>query len=217
MSKKAILIGATGLTGSLVLRKILADSAYSKVIVFTRSPTGCRHPKLEEHRVDLFDLELYKDIYKADVVFCCIGTTKSKTPDPTLYKKIDYGIPLAAARLAKENKISKFIVISALKANVNSLFFYNRVKGEMQQQVLQQTIEYTHILQPSLIIGKRKDRRIGEGMAIAFFQIFGFLIPKKYKAIPADTIANAMLYLANSNFKKTIITSDEILVIGNKV
>ncbi len=90
--KSAIILGATGLTGGFLLNYLLNDSRYNKVIVFTRSSVGIKHDKLEEHLVDLLKLEEYKKSFYADEVYCCIGTTKSKTPDKDLYKKIDYGI-----------------------------------------------------------------------------------------------------------------------------
>ena len=144
------------------------------------------------------------------MVFCCIGTTKSKTPDKEIYKKIDYGIPVTAATLSKHNGIETFIVISAMGADVDSSIFYNKTKGEMQRDVLNQNIENTYVLQPSLIVGDRNENRFGEKVATVFMKIFGFLIPKKYKMIKAETIAEAMLVLAKNGFSKQQITSNEI-------
>jgi uncharacterized protein YbjT (DUF2867 family) len=158
----------------------------------------------------MFQLEKHSDAFNADVVFCCIGTTKSKTPDKETYKKIDYGIPVTAAKLAKQNGIDTFIVISALGADADSSIFYNKTKGEMQRDVINQNIEKTYILQPSLIIGDRDENRFGENVATFSMKIFGFLIPKKYKMIKAETIAEAMMILAKEGFSKQQITSDEI-------
>lgn len=210
MKKTAIIIGATGLTGSILLKKLLKDPAYEKIKLFSRSTADINSPKIEEHLIDMFQLENHSEAFKADVVFCCIGTTKSKTPDKETYKKIDYGIPVTAAKLAKQNGIETFIVISAMGADANSSIFYNKTKGEMQRDVLNQHIENTYILQPSLIVGDRDENRFGEKMATIFMKTFGFLIPKKYKMIKAETIAEAMLALAKKEFPKQQITSDEI-------
>jgi uncharacterized protein YbjT (DUF2867 family) len=147
--------------------------------------------------------------------FCCIGTTKAKTPDKETYKKIDYGIPVTAARLTKQNGIEKFIVISAMGAEENSGIFYNKTKGEMERDVLKQNIEKTYILQPSLIVGNRNESRLGEEIAIFFMKTIGFLIPKKYKMIKAETIAEAMLVLAKDGYSEHIITSEKIKEIVN--
>ena len=210
MNKTAIILGATGLTGSILLKKLLKDPVYEKIKLFSRSTADMNSPKIKEHLIDMFQLENHSEAFKADVVFCCIGTTKSKTPDKETYKKIDYGIPVTAAKLAKQNGIETFIVISAMGADANSSIFYNKTKGEMQRDVLSQNIKNTYILQPSLIVGDRDENRFGEKVATFFMKTFGFLIPKKYKMIKAETIAKAMLALAKKEFPKQQITSDEI-------
>jgi len=138
--KSAILLGATGLTGGYLLKILLDDPNYNKVKLFSRSSVGFKHEKLEEHLVDLLKLEDYKESFNADEVYCCIGTTKSQTPDKETYKKIDFGIPVTAAKICRENKIDTFLVISALGADANSGVFYNKVKGEMQHQVLEKAL-----------------------------------------------------------------------------
>lgn len=215
MPKTAILLGATGLTGGILLEKLLADNLFEKVILFSRSSVGVTHPKLEEHLIDLFQLEKHSSDFKADVVFCCIGTTKSKTPNKETYRKIDYGIPVTAATLCKQNGIDRFIVISAMGADANSSVFYNKVKGEMQRDVLQQNIQHTYILQPSLLGGKRSEKRLGERIGQLFMGVFGFLLPKNYSLIEPETIATAMRILVEKEHSEAIITSAKIKEIAN--
>lgn len=214
LKKTAIIIGATGLTGSILLEKLLKDSSFEKIKLFSRSSVENNSPKIEEHLIDMFQLEAHSEAFKADVVFCCIGTTKAKTPNKETYKKIDYGIPVAAAKLAKMNGIKTFIVISALGADENSRVFYNKTKGEMERDVLKQGFDCVqpdiYILQPSLIVGERNESRLGENVASIFMKIFGVLIPKKYKMIKAETIAEAMLVLAKEGYSEKIIASEKI-------
>ncbi len=210
MKKTAIILGATGLTGGILLEKLLNDSSFEKIKLFSRSSVEKNSPKIEEHLIDMFQLDNHYEAFKADVVFCCIGTTKSKTPDKETYKKIDYGIPVTAAILAKQNEVKTFVVISAMGADADSSIFYNKTKGEMQRDVLKQDIKNTYVLQPSLIVGDRDENRLGEKVATFFMGIFGFLIPNKYKMIKAEIIAKAMLILAKKGFSKQQITSDEI-------
>ena len=216
MKKKAIILGATGLTGSHLLELLLLDSDYDTVKVFTRKKLSINHPKLEEHVIDLLKLSDHANEFIADVVFCCIGTTKAKTPDKELYRAIDYGIPVEAAKLAKQNAINHFIVISALGANAESKILYNQLKGEMERDVLAQHIEYTHLLQPSLIVGNRKEKRKGEDLSKHFMKVFGFLIPARYKMIQAKAIAQAMVQIARNPFKQQIIPSDKIKLIAEQ-
>lgn len=210
MKKKAIILGATGLTGSHLLDLLLKDTDYDAVKVFTRKKLSVTHPKLEEHIIDLLKLSDYATEFTADVVFCCVGTTKAKTPDKALYRAIDYGIPVEAAKLAKQNNIDHFIVISALGAKAESKVLYSKLKGEMERDVLAQQIKHTHLLQPSLIVGNRNEKRTGEDLSKQFMKLFGFLIPARYKMIEAKTIAQAMMQIARKPTKQQVISSDEI-------
>ena len=141
--------------------------------------------------------------------------TNSKTPNKELYRKIDYGIPLAAAKLCNQNAIETMIVISAMGANFESSVFYNKTKGEMERDVLQEGIKNTYILQPSLIGGARKEKRFGERLAQVGMGIFDFLVPKKYKIIQPETIAIAMVSLVEMGYSETIITSEIIKEIAD--
>lgn len=211
--KTAILLGATGLTGGILLQKLLKDPRYGKIILFSRSSIKIKSSKIQELLVDLFQLEKYREQFKADQVFCCIGTTKSKTPNEETYRSIDYGIPVTAAKLCKDNGISTFAVISALGANPDSGVFYNKVKGEMQRDVLAQKIKNTYIFQPSLIAGERREKRFFENMATQVMKILNYALIgplEKYRSIHPETIARAMLIVANKGYKKSVIESDEI-------
>lgn len=218
MNKTAIILGATGLTGNILLNKMLADSRYSKIKIFTRRPLRFENPKVTEILCDLLDIDSYKENFYGDAVFCCIGTTTKKTPDKELYKKIDYGIPVSAAKLCKINGIKTFAVMSSMGANTKSSIFYNRIKGKMEQAVLSQNIENTYILRPSIILGNRGERRIGEKIGIAVMKLTQPLLIgrfRKFRAINAKTIANAMIELVNNGSDRPIILSDEIQNIGN--
>lgn len=213
MMKTAIIIGATGLTGSILLNKLIADNRYETIKVFSRTKCGVTHTKVIEKLGNLIELENFKADFIADEVFCCIGTTARQTPDQTEYHKIDFGIPTSAAKLCRKNGIDTFLVISAIASNAKSKIFYNKTKGEMEQAVLDKNITNTYILRPSLIIGKRAVKRFGEFFGIIMSK---FLNPflrgklKKYRSIEAEKIAQAMINLANNKPKIQLVESDEI-------
>jgi len=218
MKKSAIILGASGAVGSELLKLLLADERYNKVVLFSRSKSAVNHQKIEEHVINLFELDKYADVFLADEVYCCIGTTKSQTPDKETYKKIDFGIPATSAKLAKQNGIQTFLAISAIGANADSSIFYNRTKGEMQDAVLGEGIFKTHILQPSLIVAHRKGTRIMEKAAEGFMWLINPLLfgnAAKYKSIKAETISKALVKLANNGYKNVIVTSDKIREIGS--
>ncbi|WP_372756637.1 NAD(P)H-binding protein [Mariniflexile sp.] len=214
MKKTAIILGASGLTGSIILQKLIADDRYKTIKLFSRSKIEGLPNKVTQFIGDLLKLEQFKSDFNADEVYCCIGTTAKKTPNESLYKQIDYGIPVAAAKLSKENNISTFLVISAMGANAKSAVFYNRIKGEMEQAVLQQNLKHTYILRPSLIGGERKEHRFLEKMALNIFKILQPLLIgklKNYSIINAKTIAQAMINLANKKYSSdSVIYSNDI-------
>ncbi len=208
--KTAIILGATGLTGSYLLKLLLNSNDYEKVKIFTRNSTGKQHSKLEEIVCDVLHLEQCANDFIADEIFCCIGTTKAKTPDKKLYKAIDFGIPVTAAKLSEKNKINTFSVISAIGANAKSSVFYSRTKGEMEQSVLEYNIPNVLIYRPSLNYGKRKDHRLAEKIgtyivtALQTFMVGRF---KKYRAISGQELAEA-LFLGVKNTGHRIILRD---------
>ncbi|MFC2087263.1 NAD-dependent epimerase/dehydratase family protein [Bacteroidota bacterium] len=175
--KTAIVLGGTGLTGNLLLKRLMADDSYTTIKLFSRRASGIRSEKLEEFIGDLLWLEQFKNDFTGDEVFCCVGTTSAKSKDRVVYKAIDFGIPYAAAKLARENNIPTYLVISSMGANTRSRIFYSRTKGEMEQAVLGEKIPHTYILRPSLILGKRADNRISERMGAAMIQLAKSLPP----------------------------------------
>ena len=217
--KTAIILGGTGLTGRLLLNRLIADDRYTSIKLFSRKASGNSSPKIKEFVGNILQLEHFKNDFTADEVFCCIGTTSTKTRDRVIYKAIDFGIPFTAAKLAKENNIPTFLVISALGSNTKSKIFYNRTKGEMEQAVLDQKIPNTYILRPSLIIGERDKMRFGENLAAVMMKLFSVFLQGraiKYRAIEADCIAEAMIKLANSLPGMEIVNSDLIQKLGSE-
>ncbi len=217
--KTAIILGVTGLTGGILLNQLIEDERYSNIKLFSRKSSGISHPKIEEHIIDMVQLRAHAENFTGNDVFCCVGTTNAKTPDKELYHKIDYGIPVSAARLSKTNKINTFIVISALGADSESRIFYNRTKGEMENAILEFELPKTHILQPSLIGGKREEKRPGEYFFKVLMKIFNPLLfgpLKKYRTIQPETIVSVMIWLANNEFDKHRIKSNKIKELAKK-
>ena len=112
MSKTAIILGATGLTGGILLNLLLEEKMYSKIKIFGRTSVKKNDPKIEEYLLDILELQERAADFKGDVVFCCIGTTSAKTPNKDLYRKIDFGIPVNAAKLCTLNKIDTYSLLN---------------------------------------------------------------------------------------------------------
>lgn len=199
--KTAALIGATGMIGQYLLGLLLKDDYFGTVRVLVRRPYPKTDPKMEVKLVDFDDAESIKlALEETDAVFCCIGTTqKNVKGDKELYRKIDFGIPAKAARFAKEAGCEKFIIITSVGANSRSKTFYLKLKGEVEDAVRSAGIRSVHIMQPSMLLGDRKENRPAEKLLQGSVNLlsglfFGSL--RKYKAIHGKTVAMAMLNAA---------------------
>ncbi len=196
MQKNILLIGASGLIGSELVQLLLRDDKIKSVKVFVRKTLAITDQKLREILVDFEHLEDFKHEFQGDALFCCIGTTRKKTPDLADYKAIDYGIVLAAATLARSNQVPQVHLVSAIGAAVSSKIFYNRLKGEIEKDVLQLNFPTTVIYQPAMLLGKRSESRPAEFIAqklMPFFDVFLLGKTRKYHSIEAKKVAESML------------------------
>ncbi len=203
MTKKTALIaGATGLTGSALLKLLLESDKYHKIKVLSRKPVKHQHPKIEQLLIDFDKLSDYTNFLKADDVYCCLGTTIKKVKTKKAFKKVDYYYPLELAKLTKAEGVKNFVVVSSVGANEKSLFFYTKVKGALEKALKALGYKRLHIFRPSLLLGKREDFRFGEYMGSLIFKMMKpfFIGPfKKYRGIRAEFVAQAMYYAAQDN------------------
>lgn len=209
--KTAVIAGATGLVGGELLGQLLASERYSKVAVLTRRDFSLEHPKLQKIISDLSAPARDLEGVKPDDIFCCLGTTMAKAGTKDKFYNVDFEMPLALALATRALGAKQYLLVSAVGANRNSSIYYNRVKGEVEDALRKVGFEALHIFRPSLILGPRKEKRAGEDAAKAFFKVFGFLIPSKYKGIESGSIARAMLVCAARDVKGVFIHESNII------
>ena len=216
--KTALIAGATGLVGSALLELLLNSDAYSQVTVLTRRPLKRSHPKLKEVEINFDELENYTDQLRADVFFCCLGTTMKKAGSKEKFYKVDYEYPQELGKIAKTNGAGQFHLVSAMGANANSSIFYNRVKGEIEATLANMQLPSLQIYRPALLTGDRKEHRTGEKISITLFKVVDPLLVgglKKYRSIPAATVAKAMYKTSRDHFGGVkIFESDQLHEIG---
>jgi uncharacterized protein YbjT (DUF2867 family) len=169
---------------------------------------------LEEVIIPLDELEKVKDKIIADHVFCCLGTTIGKAGSRAAFEKVDYKFPLKLAELSKSNNTSHFLIVTAMGASKNSMFFYNKVKGKVEEAIGRIGFDHYTIIRPSLILGERKEKRWMEAVSKKVMEGLGFLMVgplKKIKAVQARDIAESMRRAAMLTDKKErIVPSNEI-------
>ena len=197
MNKTAIIIGATGLTGSNLLKKLLLDEDFTIVKIFVRRATGIAHSKLQEYIIDFTAIESIKKHITGDVLFSCLGTTIKQAGSRQNQYQVDFTYQYDFAKYAAENAVSDYVLISSASANAKSMFFYTKIKGELEHVVKKLPFMRIRILQPSILQGERNNKRAGEEIGVKFINILGNLFPvvKKYRSITGEDLAKAMIII----------------------
>ena len=204
MGRIALVAGATGLVGGLLLRRLASGTDYAEVRVIGRRPPAQEHGKFRFIASDYSDLAAHAASLAVDDVFCCLGTTLRIAGSRPAFERVDYHMVVDLARAARKAGAKKFLVVSAVGASERSAAFYSRVKGRMEAAVSALPFEAVHIVRPSLILGDRQQRRPAEDVAQRVAPLLSPLLLgplKKYRAIDADDIAEALVTLARGPLK----------------
>ena len=214
MKKKAIVAGASGLIGSNLLEILLQRPDYEEVVALVRKELPVHHKKLRQIIVNFDELNTHIDDINGDVIFCCLGSTRAKTPDLAMYKKVDHDYPVTLAQLAQQNQVKQFHLVSAIGANAASRSFYLKLKGETENDVATIGLHTLYIYQPSFLTGKRPERRLMETTALTIMKVidpllFGTL--RKYRSIAAKIVAQAMFNKSLINNKGVFIYPSDII------
>tara|TARA_B100000686_G_scaffold316158_1_gene363711 strand:- start:102 stop:755 length:654 start_codon:yes stop_codon:yes gene_type:complete len=211
--KTAILFGATGLVGNQLLNLLIENNEYHKIKIFSRKDIETKNPKIEKYVIDFNELDKHKDEIVGDDCFFTIGTTRRLTPNKKNYIDIELNLPVKISKIAKNNNVKSFIYVSSGGADANSRNLYLRNKGKAEQEIIKLSFEFTAIIQPSLLLGDRKENRIGEKIAKLIFKSLSLIFIGKlrpFKAIHATNVAKAIMYIKNNELKDLFFTSDKL-------
>ena len=218
--KTAIVIGATGLIGKLLVNKLLSDDRYQRVKVFSRRQLNLSNPKLEEHIVDFDELKNWKANITGDELFSAMGTTIRKAKSSSAQYKVDVTYQYEFAKAAAENGVKSYFLVSSSGANSKSKLFYLRIKGELDEKVQKLSFNKIRIFRPSLLLGERPEKRFGEKAAEKILKIVVPIFPflKNQRPIEGEKVATAMIVSANNvdNERVRIYELDEIFELAEK-
>lgn len=192
---RVLVVGATGLVGSALLVRLQRRPDCTALHVLGRREPATRGHGIVYRRVDFAVLEP-DEVPAVDVVFCCLGSTLRAAGSREAFRQVDLDHVERVARLARAKGADRLLVISALGADPRSRVFYNRVKGEMESAVAGLGYRSVTLLRPSLLAGDRAERRPAEQAGLVFARLFAPLIPRRYRAVPADAVALALLHFA---------------------
>ena len=195
MANKAILAGASGLIGSALLEILLQQPDYDEVVILVRNLLPVKHPKLNQVQINFNALNNYSSYITGHALFCCLGSTRKKTPDLRDYTKVDFEYPLQLAEMALTNGVEQYHLVSALGANKDAANFYLKMKGSTEEAIKKVGLPALFIYQPSFLTGERKEKRGGEKIFISLMKYINPLLRgtfKKYRSIAAKSVAEAM-------------------------
>lgn len=195
---KAIIIGATGAVGKDLLQQLLCDENYDSVVAFVRRDLGVIHDKLTVHTIDFEHVEQWQEIVRGDVLYSCLGTTLKQAGGKRPQWRVDYDYQLEFAKIAARNGVEHYALVSSMGANFNSMNFYMKMKGALEDAVRQLPFRHVVIVQPPSLIRKDSDR-FGERVSVSILQGLNRIgILRGFRPIGTEVVARAMRTLVAS-------------------
>lgn len=210
----AIVFGATGLIGSHLIALLAQDDEVSKITAITRREVQSADPKVKYKKIDFSNTdELQASIVEGSHVFSAIGTTQAQVKgNKDVYRSIDFDITCEVAKACVSHSAELFQFVSSSGADASSTNFYLKLKGEIEDAIMQTELKSLRIYRPGLLMGQRKEYRFGERIAQFLMPKLTWLLPAAYRPVEASSVAAQMLALAKSNATgKKIIENEEIL------
>ena len=194
--KIALVAGGSGLVGGYLIQALLEAPEYGRVFALTRRPLGREHPKLA-NRIVLWPrmAEQLKGM-TAHEAFCCIGTTRAAAGSDEAFRETDLDAVLLFAQASRAVGVTRFVVVSSVGAKSDSKKLYLRTKGEMEEALAMVGFNSLDILQPSLLLGSRKEMRPLELAGQILAPLVNPMLTgsrESLRAIPAETVARGML------------------------
>ena len=198
----ALVLGATGATGRELVQLLLNDPNFNKVSIFVRTVSKISDKKLTIHKIDFAKLEEYKGLIKGDILFSALGTTKKEAGGKKEQYLVDYTYQYEFAKMASDNGVTNYSLVSSTGANSNSSFFYPKIKGELEQSVKKLNFKKIDIIQPPMLIRQPDLMRSGEKSGIKFLITVNKIgVLKSQKPIKVEDLASKMI-LESSKVRK---------------
>jgi hypothetical protein len=203
----ALVIGATGATGQEIVSQLLENDSFNSVSIFVRKDPNITHSELKTYAIDFSKLEEYKELIKGDVLFSCLGTTLRDAGSKEKQYLVDYTYQYEFAKIASDNGVPLYSLISSTGANENSPFFYPKIKGKLEEAVKKLPFKTIQIFQPPTLIRQKNLIRLGEKIGIKIFSFLNYFgILKSQKPLTVSNLAKVMIEQLKTKQKEKVKT-----------
>lgn len=217
ITRKVLLAGASGLVGSHILQLLLLDDSVSEIHVLARRGLSFQHEKIKLH---LVNFSVLPNLPKVDEIYLALGTTIKQAGSREAFEAIDLEANLAIARAGFAAGAKRLGLVSAMGASSDSMLFYNRIKGQLEDQLATIPFVSLVIARPSFLLGNREElnqpKRYAESVGIFLFKFLNPLLPRNLRAVDAFKVALSLVTLTPNNSGRKILQSGEIQAYGEQ-
>lgn len=212
--KSIIIVGASGMIGSIVLKECLNSNEIGSVISIARRPSTIKHAKLEEiiHK-DFTDYSNLKEVFSdIDIAHFCIGVYAGQVPDDT-FKIITVDFAKAFGDAVKQNSSSAtlcFLSGAGADLKEKSRMPFARYKGMAENYLMAQNFEQLYIFRPAYIypVEKREEPNMLYRVSRKLYPLMKKLYPNG--AIESVQLGKSMFKAGISGADKTILENKDI-------
>ena len=197
MTKRLVIVGATGMVGGYALRYALDAPDVGAVTAIGRRTIGLSHPKLTEVlHPDFADCSaLAETLSGQDAAIFCLGTYTGVVPDAELRTiTVDYTIEFARVlRSGSPEAAFAFLSGSGADPTGRSRMAFARYKGEAEKALLAAGFPRVYIFRPAYIypVEPRKEPNVSYRLLRAIYPVFRVLLPNQ--VIRADDLGRVMV------------------------
>ena len=194
MQQHAIVLGATGATGRALVQQLLEHPAFGSVSIFVRKAPALTHEKLKVHVIDFSKLQTYKNLIVGDVLFSALGTTRKDAGSKAKQYEVDYTYQYEFAKMALNNGVDHYALVSSYGADETSMFFYLKIKGALEEAIKKLSFQSICIYQPPSLIRQPDLLRPAEKSAIWMLKKLSRIgILRSQQPLSVETLAEKMI------------------------
>ena len=188
----AIIVGSTGLIGSLLLSEL---SHFDIIRAISRKSIQGLSQNIQNTVVNFQNSDELKSALVGTDLFFCLGTTLKTAGSKEKFIEIEWELSKRILEIAARNGVENLYLISSMGADAKSAILYSKIKGQIENLVKDLGFKSVTILRPSLLLGNRHEHRAVEAIAQSVLKPIGFLFKGpllKYRAIDAQLVAQRL-------------------------